>query len=181
MPVHVGLPAATSATTSFADGSFVTPSSSLAMPPPATARQAIGHTATTQAPSLPPISTGVASSPATAGGLSSTSPFGAGTFTGHHAGAAGSSIAALLSTVTSTSDPVLRQAIERTMEQTLAELRSPDRARRQLMLVEIAARQLAVHIAEYEAEVARQQQQPAARAAPGGGGTAGAGAGGAAD
>lgn len=67
------------------------------------------------------------------------------------------------------------------MEQTLAELRSPDRARRQLMLVEIAARQLAVHIAEYEAEVARQQQQPAARAAPGGGGTAGAGAGGAAD
>ena len=51
-------------------------------------------------------------------------------------------------------DPVLRYTIERAM----ADVRAADRKTRQIMMVEIAAKQLALQIIEYEESVAAEQQ-----------------------
>ena len=55
-------------------------------------------------------------------------------------------------------DPVVRYTVERAM----AEVRSADRRTRQIMMIEIAAKQLALQIVEYEeanGNVANSQQQ----------------------
>ncbi|OIW33205.1 hypothetical protein CONLIGDRAFT_677007 [Coniochaeta ligniaria NRRL 30616] len=65
-------------------------------------------------------------------------------------------------------DPVVRYTIERAM----AEVRSADRRTRQIMMIEIAAKQLALQIVEYEesgGNVANGQQQQQQQAQNGGG------------
>jgi 3-dehydrosphinganine reductase len=52
-----------------------------------------------------------------------------------------------------THDPVVRYTIERAM----AEVRGADRKTRQIMMIEIAAKQLALQILEYEETSAKEQ------------------------
>lgn len=52
-------------------------------------------------------------------------------------------------------DPVVRYTIDRA----IADLRAADRKTRQIMMIEIAAKQLALQILEYEESVAAEQQQ----------------------
>lgn len=54
--------------------------------------------------------------------------------------------ATLAALSTGSNDPVVRYTVERAM----AEVRSADRRTRQIMMIEIAAKQLALQIVEYE-------------------------------
>ena len=54
-----------------------------------------------------------------------------------------------------TNDPVLRYTIDRAMN----DVRAADRKSRQIMMIEIAAKQLALQILEYEESVAAEQKQ----------------------
>ncbi|KAK1768527.1 hypothetical protein QBC33DRAFT_489818 [Phialemonium atrogriseum] len=60
-------------------------------------------------------------------------------------------------------DPVVRYTIDRA----IADLRAADRKTRQIMMIEIAAKQLALQILEYEESVAAEQQQQQQQQQPG--------------
>jgi 3-dehydrosphinganine reductase len=53
-----------------------------------------------------------------------------------------------------TNNPVLQQMVNRAM----GEVRSADKATRQLILIDVTAKQLALQIAEYEEMVGNQEQ-----------------------
>ncbi|KAL1871597.1 hypothetical protein VTK73DRAFT_1987 [Phialemonium thermophilum] len=70
-------------------------------------------------------------------------------------GAAHSTLGALNLAAGMSSDPVVRFTIERAM----ADVRGADRKTRQIMMIEIAAKQLALQVIEYEESLAAEQQQ----------------------